>query len=66
MFKNLLEKDIEKYGNNLGIDIPKLLAEKYPNWIYNTPEILQLDENFEPVKPQKFGKRSMQIGRLKA
>ena len=30
---NLLEKDIEKYGNNLGIDIPKLLAEKYPNWI---------------------------------
>ena len=50
MFKNLLEKDIEKYGNNLGVDIPKLLAEKYPNWIYNTPEILQLDENFNPIK----------------
>lgn len=37
-------------GNNLDVNIPKLLASKYPTWMFQYPQILQLDENFEPVK----------------
>lgn len=42
-----------KKTNNLGINIPKLLEEKYPTWIKDYPEILQLDENFEPIREWK-------------
>lgn len=37
-------------GNNLNINIPNLLAEKYPSWINNCPEIYQLNEELEPIK----------------
>jgi len=40
----------DDFGNNLGLSIPKLLESKYPNWIYLTPEIVQLDEDFNILK----------------
>lgn len=40
----------EEFGNNLYINIPKLLTEKYPNWIYLHPQIYQLDEDFKIIK----------------
>lgn len=46
-------EDDSKKTNNLGIDIPKLLSEKYPRWMENTPEILQLDENLNPIREWK-------------
>lgn len=42
-----------KKTNNLGVDIPKLLEEKYPNWTKDYPEILQLNEDFEPIREWK-------------
>ena len=36
--------------NNLGVNIPNLLNQKYKNWGVLYPEILQLDENLEPIK----------------
>ena len=42
-----------KQTNNLGIDIPRLLEEKYPNWMNDYPEILQLDEDLEPIREWK-------------
>ena len=38
------------YENNLGVNVTELLTKKYINWIYNYPEILQLDEDFNVIK----------------
>ena len=43
----------DRQTNNLGVDIPKLLAEKYPNWMRDCPEILQLNEDLEPIREWK-------------
>lgn len=37
-------------GNNLNVNIPQLLATKYPQWIFQCPQILQLNEDLEPIK----------------
>lgn len=43
----------EKPTNNLGVNIPELLDKKYPNWVVNFPEILQLDEDLNPIREWK-------------
>lgn len=51
--------------NNMGINIPNYLAEKYPNWLVNFPEVYQLNEDLIPTKTWRnkkdiakwFGKR---------
>lgn len=39
-----------KKTNNLDINIPKYLDEKYPKWVDNYPKILQLDEDFNVIR----------------
>ena len=42
-----------KQTNNLNIDISKFLEENYPNWMKDSPEILQLNEDLEPIREWK-------------
>lgn len=42
-----------KKTNNLGINIPEYLDKHYPKWMENCPEILQLNENLEPIREWK-------------
>ena len=42
-----------KETNNKGINIPKLLEEKYRDWMSKSPEILQLGEDLKPIREWK-------------
>lgn len=45
-----------KQTNNLNVNIPKLLSEKYPRWMEDFPEIYQLNEDLIPIKEWKSKK----------
>lgn len=48
-----MELSNQKKTNNLGVNIPELLDKKYPRWMENYPEILQLDEDLIPIREWK-------------
>lgn len=54
-----------KQTNNKDVNIPELLAQKYPNWMENYPEILQLDENLNPIRVWKDKKEIVNYFRKK-
>lgn len=48
-----MKKIESKQTNNLDVNIPDLLAQKYPHWMEDCPEILQLDEDLNPIREWK-------------
>lgn len=55
----------QKKTNNKDVNIPDLLNQKYPNWMDNYPEILQLDENLNPIRVWKNKKEIINYFRKK-